>query len=477
MRFLICVSICFLLGINSFAQAYKIDPVRADSNLKKTEFVIISSIQIIGNKITKNQIITRELEYAIGDSIQSDEFLALTEQSKKNILNTSLFNFASIEYAFMDHQRLFIIINVIERWYTLPLPIFEIEDNNFNTWWREKDLSRINYGFHLTRNNFRGRKEDLKVTAQFGFTERIRLRYDIPYISKNQKGGLGFKFSYNRRDEITYNSFDNERLQFKSQTADALKNYSAGVNYKYRNAIFNTHAVGFEFDQNEVLDSVRILNPNFLGQGRKAISYFSLFYIFTHDRRDSRNYPLEGDYARLLAQKTGLGIRNNGVDITNFDLQYKRFWALGKRLFLANSIRTEFALNNNQPYILRNGIGYSSSYHIRGYEYYVIDGQNIILNRNQIRYQIVKPRSADIKFIGYDKLTKFHYAFYLGLFTDFAFVEANGNYPENNLANQWLFGSGIGLDFVSYYDVVIRTEYSFNKLGESGIFLHFVAPI
>lgn len=477
MRFLFCVVICFFLFFNLNAQAYKIDPVKADSNLKKTEYVLISSIQIVGNKITKDKIITRELEYALGDTILSSDFLALTEQSRKNILNTSLFNFTSIEYAFLDEKRIFIIINVIERWYTLPLPIFEIEDNNFNTWWRDKDLSRINYGFHLTRNNFRGRKEDLKITAQFGFTERIRIRYDIPYISKNQKGGLGFKFSYNRRDEITYNSFDNERLQFKSESADALKNYSAGVNYRYRNAIFNTHSIGLEFDQNEVLDSVRILNPNFLGNNRTRNSYFSLIYTFVHDKRDSRSYPLEGDYFRLFAKKSGLGLRSNRVDITNFDFQYKKFWSLGKRFYLASSLRTEFALNDNQPYVLRNGIGYSSSYHIRGYEYYVIDGQNIVLNRNQVRYQIVKPRSADIKFIGYDKLTKFHYAFYLGLFTDFAFVDASSNYPQNNLANQWLYGTGIGLDFVSYYDVVIRTEYSFNKLGESGIFLHFVAPI
>ncbi len=461
----------------SNAQAYKVDLIKEDSSIYTTPYKIIQSIQVVGNSITKEQVILRELQFSTGDTLLSSDFVFLLEQSKKNILNTSLFNFANIEWALIDSIHVYIIVSVTERWYTLPLPIFEIEDNNFNTWLEEKDFSRINYGFHLIRNNFRGRKERLRMTAQFGFTERIRLRYDIPYISKNQKGGLGLKFSYNRRDQIAYSSSNNERLQFKSNTEDAIKNYSAGINYSYRNAIFNTHYVGIEYDQNRIVDSVRIFNPNYLGENRLKNSYFSFFYTFIHDKRDSKNYPLSGDFFRFSIQKSGVGITSEGVDLLNLDLQVKKFFQLDERLFLASSIRGELAANNNQPYNLQNGLGYSSSYAIRAYEYYVIDGQNIGLVKNQLKYQIVKPRAVNFKFIGYDKFSKFHYAFYLGVFSDFAYVEDNTGYERNRLANKPLYSYGIGLDFVSYYDIVLRTEYSFNKLGESGLFLHFVAPI
>ena len=40
-----------------------------------------------------------------------------------------------------------------------------------------------------------------------------------------------------------------------------------------------------------------------------------------------------------------------------------------------------------------------------------------------------------------------------------------------------VFGTGIGIDFVTYYDKVIRFEYGVNDMGETGLFIHFVAPI
>jgi hypothetical protein len=47
----------------------------------------------------------------------------------------------------------------------------------------------------------------------------------------------------------------------------------------------------------------------------------------------------------------------------------------------------------------------------------------------------------------------------------------------NPLANDLLVGYGLGIDLVTYYDWVIRFEYSFNKKGESGFFIHFMPSI
>lgn len=458
------------------AQAFKIDPVKNDSSLFESPIKIIRGIKLVGNRITKAPIIIRELTFELNDTVPSEQFLAELEQSRKNILNTSLFNFSKIDWALADSESIELIIHLQERWYLFPTPIFEIDDNNFNTWWQDKDFSRINYGMHVIRNNFRGRKEKLVLTAQYGFTERYRLRYEIPYINRKQKIGLKFNLSYNRRDQIVYNTSANERLQYKSEDDDALRNYSASVALTFRKAIFGTHSLGLEYDQNRIRDSVRFLNPNYLGGFRKQIKFFSLYYDFTHDLRDSKNYPLKGSYFNIYIKKYGLGLTDESVDLTNFQLRYKKFWTLKDRWFMASSIRGVLAANNNQPYLLQNGLGYNS-FSIRSYEYYVIDGQNIGLAKAQLRYQLVKPNSATMGFIPMERFKKFHYAFYLGIFSDAAYVQDNIGFDNNRLANNIQFGYGVGLDFVTYYDVVIRTEFSMNKFGENGIFLHFVAPI
>lgn len=457
------------------AQAFKIDEFQLDSNFYQSEKKTIKQIVIVGNKTTKSIIISRELNLKVGDTIDNNLFIEKLAQAKKNLLNTSLFNFAKLELAYIKPEEVIIIITVTERWYIFPLPIFEIDDNNFNTWWRDRDYSRINYGMQITHNNFRGRKEKLSITAKYGFTERYRIRYTIPYLNKKQKSGLSFSFSYNRRDEVTYNTLDNERLQYKNEDRDAFRNYSGGISYRYRKAIYNTHSISINYDHNSVVDSVTILNPNFLGGHRNRLTYLNLNYSFTHDKRDSRNYPLKGRFLRASVRKIGLGISNQATDLTEFQLEVKKFQPITNRLFWAGSFRGFLSANNNQPYLLQRGLGYNS-FSIRSYEFYVIDGQNIGLAKTQLKYQVVKPNSLDIGFLS-EKIGKFHYAFYLGLFTDFAYVQDNIGFPQNNLANQIQFGSGIGLDFVSYYDIVIRTELSINKFGEHGLFIHFVAPI
>lgn len=83
---------------------------------------------------------------------------------------------------------------------------------------------------------------------------------------------------------------------------------------------------------------------------------------------------------------------------------------------------------------------------------------------------LVKPQIQNIYKLKNERFAKFHYAFYLSLNGDVGYVT---NHHREPLANQWLYGYGIGLDFVTYYDITLRTEFSFNHLGKSGIYFHF----
>ena len=42
----------------------------------------------------------------------------------------------------------------------------------------------------------------------------------------------------------------------------------------------------------------------------------------------------------------------------------------------------------------------------------------------------------------------------------------------NTLNNKMLFSGGIGIDIVTIYDVSIKLEWSFNQIGQNGLYLH-----
>ena len=54
----------------------------------------------------------------------------------------------------MDGYYVDVMVDVKERWYIFPLPIFELADRNFNEWWKTRDFSRTNYGLSVVQNNF-----------------------------------------------------------------------------------------------------------------------------------------------------------------------------------------------------------------------------------------------------------------------------------------------------------------------------------
>src|SRR5689334_16854011 len=162
---LIRIVIIFISGFSSLlSRATAIDSTYADSST-----VVIGSVTVIGNKITKDHIVLRELAFHTGDSLSASDFVAKKIRSEENLYNTSLFNSAKLTYLKAPDQTTSIYVILKERWYIFPLPVFEVVDRNFNVWWRTKDFSRIVYGALLTWNNFRGRNETVAFAVRFGY--------------------------------------------------------------------------------------------------------------------------------------------------------------------------------------------------------------------------------------------------------------------------------------------------------------------
>jgi outer membrane protein assembly factor BamA len=462
----------FLLASNTHVQADTLKPP-PDSSCS----VIIGTITVIGNKVTRRHIVLRELDFAEGDTIRCIDLGKKLAKAKENLLNSSLFNFARVDTVDTRNGITKVVVNVSERWYTWPVPIFEVADRNFNSWWETKDLTRINYGFFLNRDNFRGRKERLALIAQFGYSQQFGFSYQVPYLNKKQTEGINMSFTYTRNHEIAYASLKNKVLYFKDEDNYTRTEIGARLGGTYRQGIYNTVTLEGKYVNVKVSDTVQKITTDYLLHNGTGMEYFLVHLYLRRDKRDSRPYPLRGYYLDADITKAGLGLLpNEQLDLWYFTATARKYFRISERFFFAAGVRGKISSKTDQPYYTQRGLGYSD--YVRGYEYYVIDGQRFALGKAGIKYMIIKPHVKKLDLIRSEKFNTFHYALYAELFTDAGYVE-DKLYGEsvNPLANELVHGYGLGLNYVTYYDAVLRVEYTFNKMGESAFFIHLSAPI
>jgi outer membrane protein assembly factor BamA len=436
--------------------------------------LVIRNIRISGNKITKDYIILRELVFNVGDHIMPANLEDNIRKSNENLMNISVFNFVTITPD-ISGNNVDINIKVTERWYIWPIPQFDIADRNFNTWWRTKDFSRVNYGVDLTAYNFRGRNETLGFLLSLGYDEKYGISYKIPYINKKQTLGLLLHGNYFRNHEVAVNTKNNKIEFFKDSKNYPKTSYTVATGITYRRNIHNSHLLQIGYENYSFADTLIKLNTNYSSQKSLNTHYLSFYYQFKNDFRDYKPYPLQGHYFDIEISKSGLGLLKNEItDFFSIKSTYRKFWKTNQRLYEAMGFTA--CITPDYPYYVQNGLGFGRDY-VRGYEYYVISGQGFGLLKTNLKYNILSQKVSKINFIKTEKFNTIPYAFYVNLFADAAYVYNKKQDIMNSMTNSLLIGSGIGLDFVTYYDKVLRLEYSINKKGERGIFISFMTSI
>ncbi|MDR6566511.1 hypothetical protein MRBLMN1_001431 [Chitinophaga ginsengisegetis] len=433
-----------------------------------TSYLVVRNILVSGNKKTRTSIILREISTVPGDTIYLRDLSATLEERRKQLLNTSLFLNVTANVKNWTGNEADLVFEVWERWYTFAYPIFKLADRNFNQWWVEKNhsLSRINLGVSGTQENLTGRNDALNAALQFGYTQRFALQYNIPYIDKRFRHGLGIIASYNRNREVNDSTSNNKQQFFRKD--DFLRQvYTIGLNYSYRRAINTRHQVFVNYNYEKVADSVAIINPNYLGKGRTNVRFIDITYRFTYIKADSWVYPLKGFRILAEAGKKGIGSLND-VDDVHFRLNMAKYWQLRPKTFAALGIRSVAKLSNEQPYINQQALGYRDDY-LRGLEYYVIDGTSFAILKSTLRQELL---SFKVKLpIVPKKFNTVPVRIFAKAFGDAGY--AYNKFPGDSfLNNRFLYTGGIGLDIVSFYDTCLRIEYSFNQLGQKGLFLH-----
>lgn len=458
-------------------------------NAQETEdrdrLIVVLSIDIEGNKITKKDILLRELEFSKGDVVNKKDLFYKGQKSEENLKNLQLFNFIEINFSFVEvdgYKKEFdrgvkIHIKIVERWYIWPYPILEVSGRNFNVWWEEfkssdySDFSRLNYGMFLNWENFRGNNELLQLKFRKGFKEHYVLRYNKPYINYKKTIGVEGLIHLFRRKKSFYKT-ENNTLLYIEEDGFTTKDLEIRLKLNYKKGTRESHSLAMHYLHTKTTDEILLRNPEYLSNNCVEGDYFKVTYQYINEQRDYNEYPLHGYYLDIEANK----FIEKTSPVKHFEIisRVEKYIEPFQNLFLGSSLKGKWATNDFQPYFSQKALGFED--YLRGYEYYVIDGQQYWISKTILKYVLIENRKFDISFVKMKQFKKSHYSIYFSIFSDIGYVRDSQNGIENSLSNSFLWGKGVSLDYVTYYDKVLRIEYSMNHLGEKGIFLHFSNP-
>ncbi len=457
-----------------------VDTVRVSANKKQLpadsikQYLQINKILIVGNNHTHNSVILRELKLKKGDVVSEDDLASILNRDQQKLFNLHLFNIVTIQPIPLDTGTIYLLVELDERWYTFPVPRFQLSDRNFNEWWENynHDLNRVNYGIKLYQYNLWGRNHTLLLTAQFGFQKKFQLLYRVPYINKKQKEGLIFEIDYLDGKSVPESTIDHKLHFIKSRNV-LRSTQGVGLTYTYRNNFYIQHRLKYEYRHTTIADTLQKLNPNYLGEEKKRQQFDALTYEFISDHRDVSAYPLKGYEFQVGATQSGIGLRQD-LNKTSAQIRFSGFIDLKKNFFLSNLSFLYWSTPTNLPYFNYGSMGYDKIF-IRGYEVYVIEGPKFALNKTTFKKKIFS-RNWRLNNWPIKQFNYFPISIYLKTYADFGYVS---NYPvyeqtEKNsfLSDKILSGGGFGLDIVTAYDMAIRFEYSFTSQN-NGFFLHF----
>lgn len=428
---------------------------------------IVRDIVIEGNKKTKPSIILRELSFKSGDKFLLPELVKKFETARRQLMNTTLFHEAIVALKSFDGYNVDVIVQVRERWYIFPVPYFKPVDRNLNQWIVEQNasLKRVNYGAKLLHSNFTGRNDKLRLWLINGYTKQLTFNYERPYIDNRMKWGFNTGFSMGKNRELNYSTVDDKQVFLKDNKY--IRNFvSVYSELTYRKAIKTKHRFGLAFNMEDIADTIVKLNPGYFPAGRTRIEFPELYYVMTYYDLDYIPYPTKGYAFETTINKRGINKANNLWQLT---AKASANWHTGKKTFFSLNTYGTVKLPFRQPFYNQRLLGYSDAF-LQGYEYYVIDG----VAAGYVKASFTRKLAGfGFNIPGTKKIAPFRIPINI-----YGRIYGNAGYihnpdPGNNyLSNKMLYSSGIGIDITTIYDFTLKIDWSFNQLGQNGLFLH-----
>jgi len=435
--------------------------------------VVVDKITFAGNAITKSHVLEQELTFAPGDTLAAESLEPLLEENQARLLNLRLFHQVAYAYS-CQGGRVEITYQMQERFYLYPVPVFDVAERNFNAWLERKDWGRLDYGLNLIRYNFRGRNENLRLRVQQGFNRRLELAYRVPYISRRHQLGAEFSVADYRSRAISYKHIRNKQHFYEQETGLPIRRTAVGAGLIHRQNVQRQAGLRLSYHQEQISDSVLLLNPEYFGEAAGKREYMRLEAYKVVNLRNNFAYPLTGSYLEAGVAQT-LFLHGAGMPYTAIRAKYAHYARLTDKLYYALSAEGQLRLAKEHAFADNVALGFRSW--VRGYELYVVGGQHYALLKQGLSRRLFGLDGIRLKFIDNPKFNRVPLAMYLSAFADAAYVEDNVYGAKNPLTNRLLAGAGLGLHLVTFYDIVLRLEYALNREGEKGLYFGTSFPI
>jgi len=434
--------------------------------IDSSKLFTVRDVLIRGNSKTRPSTIHRELSFQINEQYALNEIVRKFQTTKQQLMNTGLFRSVVVSLKSIEGYDVFVNIEVEERWYIYPIPYVKVVDDSFQEWWRDhnKDPERINYGFKLNYRNVTGKNDRLSLTFVNGYTKQMAARYEGLFLDKEMKWSVNAGFAFGKKKEVNYNTFQNKQLFFKY--GEFIHSYfRTSVDVSYRKAIRTKHTFTLGYYNENVADTVYRLNPKFAGENRR-IRYPELAYKLSYFDVDFIPYPTSGYAGELHLSKRGF---NEPVNLWQFTAKASGSWPLNEKWFTNLRVLGMVKLPFEQPYIAQGFMGGNDVF-MQGYEYYSIDGVAGGYIKGAIHREVLN-KHFQIPSKRIKRLNNIPLKVYAKAFANAGYAH-NPQAGFNNLTNRMLYSTGLGLDIVTFTDFVIKLEWSFNQLGENGLYLH-----
>jgi outer membrane protein assembly factor BamA len=401
--------------------------------------LIVSKIVIVGNETTKDHVILREMSVKVGSTLD----VGALEQDQKRIYSLQLFNKVDVGYV-ADENKATVTVKVSERWYIFPFPVIGFKYH---------DIKNVYYGAGLIHQNFRGRNEKFMVSGAFGFDPWFNLSYRNPKLTDDDLFlQLQLGFTHMRNQNTSQGEYDQQI-------------FSTNASLGRRFGLFTTLTglVGYEEWKMDNAEPGRTLSPD--GKDHYVVLSGGMVY----DRRDLREYPLEGEFISLAATKYGLG--ESTVDLFRYQVDIREYQPLGGDISLGVRGFGNFLAGGRSPSYLHSYFGFFDR--IRGYYSTVFEGEEQIGGSVELRMGILKPRYLTVSLPGIPpEFSVWRYGLYAGVFAD---AGTTWYRTEPFSTVPWYTGYGAGLHFLLPYSFVLRTEYALNQHGRGEFIFGFHA--